>query len=92
MRVVLTAAAVRDLDDIRSYTATHFPTALPALDRRLRASLRRLGAWPESAPAVIGHPGVRMVPLIRYTCRIFRRVAPARAKLPHIHHAARRAP
>jgi plasmid stabilization system protein ParE len=44
MRVVLTAAALRDLDDIRSYTTTHVPMALPSLERRLHASLRRIGA------------------------------------------------
>ena len=92
MRVVLTAAALRDLDDIRSYTATHFPTALPALDRRLQASLRRIGAWPESAPAVTGRPGVSTIPFVRYPFRIFHRIAPARAEFPHIHHAARLAP
>jgi plasmid stabilization system protein ParE len=92
VRIVLTAAALLDLDDIRSYTATHFPTALPALDRRLQAILRRIGAWPESAPAVTNRPGVRMVPLVRDPFRIFYRIAADRAELPHTHHAARLAP
>jgi toxin ParE1/3/4 len=92
MRVVLTAAALRDLDDIRSYTAIHFPAALPTLERRLHASLRRIGAWPESAATVTGRPGVRMVPLVRYPFRIFYRIAADRVEILHIHHAARLAP
>lgn len=44
MRVVVSAAALRDLEDIRSYTSIHFPNALPTLERRLQASLRRIGA------------------------------------------------
>jgi plasmid stabilization system protein ParE len=92
MRVILTAEALRDLDAIRSYTATHFPMALPALERRFQASLRRIGAWPESAPYVTGYQGVRMVPLVRYPFRIFYRIAADRVEILHIHHAARTAP
>ena len=92
MRVVLTAAALRDLEDIRSYASIHFPSALPTLERRLYASIRRIGAWSESAPAVTGRLGVRMVPLVRYPFRIFDRIATDRVELLHIHHAAPLAP
>lgn len=92
MRVVLTPKALRDLNAILAYTATHFPSALPTLERRLQASLRRIGAWPESAPTVTGRPGVRMVPLVRYPFRIFYRIAAERVEVLHIHHAARPGP
>jgi len=40
---------LRDLHTILAYTEANHPTALAALERRLRTSLRRIGAWPESA-------------------------------------------
>jgi toxin ParE1/3/4 len=89
MKVVFTAEALRDLDAIRSDTATHYPTTLPTLERRFQASLRRIGAWPESAPCVTGTQGVRMVPLVRYTFRILDRIAADRVEILHVHHAAR---
>ena len=92
MRVVLTAEALRDLDSILTYTAAQHPTALPALQRRLQASLRRIGAWPESAPLVAARPGLRMVPIVRYPFRIFYRVADDRVEILHIHHTARPTP
>jgi len=92
MRVVLTDEALRDLDAILAYTATHHPTAAAALTRRLQATLRRIGEWPESAPTVAGQPGIRMVPLVRYPFRIFYRLSADRAEILYIHHAARDLP
>ena len=92
MRVVLTDEALRDLDAILAYTATNHPTAAAALTRRLHATLRRIGEWPESAPTVAGRPGIRMVPLVRYPFRIFYRLSENRAEVLHIHHAARDLP
>jgi plasmid stabilization system protein ParE len=92
VKVVLTAEALRDLDAIRSYTATHYPTTLPTLERRFQASLRHIGAWPECAPYVTGTQGVRTVPLVRYPFRIFDRIAAHQVEILHIHHAAHLAP
>jgi toxin ParE1/3/4 len=92
MRVVLTDEALRDLDIILAYTEANHPAALSALERRLRTSLRRIGTWPESAQPVAGHPGLRMVPLVRYPFRIFYRVANDAVEILHIHHAARPTP
>ena len=46
MRVVLTDDTLRDLDAILGYTTTHHL----AQARRIQATLRRIGEWPESAP------------------------------------------
>ena len=92
MRVVLTDEALRDLDSILAYTEANHPAAAPALERRLRTSLRRIGAWPESAQPVAGRPGLRMVPLVRYPFRIFYRVANNQVEILHIHHTARLTP
>ena len=92
MRVVLTDEALRDLDTILAYTETNRPTAAAALEHRLRTSLRRIGAWPESAQTVAGRPGLRMVPLVRYPFRIFYRVADNQVEILHIHHTARTTP
>ena len=89
MRLVLTEAALRDLDEILAFTATHHPTAYAALERRLHATLRRITAWPEAAQTVAGRPGICTVPLVRYPFRIFYRVAGDRIEILHIHHAAR---
>ena len=89
MRLVLTEAALRDLDDLLAYAATHHPAAYPALERRLRATLRRIAAWPEAAQTVAGRPGIRTVPLVRYPFRIFYRIADDQVEVLHIHHAAR---
>ena len=92
MRVVLTDEALRDLDTILADTETNRPTAAAALELRLRSSLRRIGAWPDSAQLVAGRPGLRMVPLVRYPFRIFYRVADNQVEILHIHHTARTTP
>ena len=88
MRVVLSDEALRDLETILAYTEVNHPTALAALERRLRTSLRRIGTWPEIAQKVAGRPGLRMVPLVRYPFRIFYRVADHQVEILHIHHTA----
>ena len=89
MRVVWTEAALADLDDILSYTATNYPTLVDSLERRIRAVIERLGAWPKSTRTVEQRPDVRVVPLIRYPYRVFYRINDDRVEILHIHHAAR---
>ena len=92
MRVALTDEALSDLDTILTYTEANHPTAAAVVEHRLRTSLRRIGAWPESAQVVADRPGLRMVPLVRYPFRIFYRVADNQVEVIHMHHTARNTP
>lgn len=90
MKVVFTAAALADLDEILGYTSEHYPAQAGAAEQRIRAVIARVGELPESGRRVEARPGVRMVPLIRYPFLIFYRIVDERVELLHIHHAARR--
>jgi plasmid stabilization system protein ParE len=91
MKVVYTAAALQDLDDIADWLAVHYPAVAPAVERRIRAVIARIGRWPESARRSARRPGVRTVPVGRYPYRIFFRVtAEAVEILPSIMRRASR--
>jgi plasmid stabilization system protein ParE len=90
MRVVYTASAVRDLDDIADWLAVHYPTLAPSVEQRIRAVVARIGRWPESARRADKRVGVRVVPVGRFPYRIFYRVSNETVEILHIHHAARR--
>jgi plasmid stabilization system protein ParE len=88
MRVVYTAAALRDLEEIADWLAVHYPAIAPAVELRIRAAVARIGRWPDSARRSAKRSGVRVVPVGRYPYRIFYRVADA-VEILHIHHSAR---
>ena len=92
MKVVYTEPALRDLDDILTFIATDFPVARrQAFEQRLHAIERRIGQWPESAQLVAQHPGVRVVPLVRFPYKASSIRSPERqSKFLHLHHTARR--
>jgi toxin ParE1/3/4 len=83
MKVTYTGEALDSLDGILAFIA---------FEKRLRAMVMRIGAWPESAQEVAERPGVRVVPLIRLPYKVFCRVTSDAVEILHIHHAARRAP
>ncbi len=89
MKVVYTAAALRDLDEIGNWLAVHYPTIAPAVARRIRVAVARVGLWPESARRSAKRPGVRVVPVGRYPYKIFYQVTTEAVEILHIHHAAR---
>lgn len=89
MKVVWTDSALADLDEILAYAAEHYPSLVGPLERRVRATVARIGQWPLSARTVEERPGVRVVPLVRYPYRIFYRIGDEALELLHIHHAAR---
>jgi plasmid stabilization system protein ParE len=62
MRVVFTDEALRDLDEILDFVATHYPTITLPFQQRLRTVLQRIGRWPKSAEEVEQRPGVRRRP------------------------------
>jgi toxin ParE1/3/4 len=92
MKVVYTDEAIENLAGILSYTASHYPTVYDALLVRLRSVTARISEWPDSAPEVVGRPGVRVVPLIRYPYRVFYRNTGEAIEILHIHHVAQDEP
>jgi plasmid stabilization system protein ParE len=89
MKVVWTDEALRDLDEIAEYLATHYPTVAPAVGLRVQAVVDRVGRWPQSARRSTKRTGVRVVPLGRYPYKIFYRVTEESVEILHVHHAAR---
>jgi plasmid stabilization system protein ParE len=92
MKVVYTDEALRNLDEILGYIASHYPTVCLSFQERLRSVVARIGAWPESAQQIAARPGVRVVPLLRYPYKIFYRATGEAVEILYIHHAARQEP
>ncbi len=90
MKVVLTAAALADLDEALDFTRRHFPQSVGPFQRRILATIERISRWPRSAREVEERPGVRVVPLNRFPYRVFYRVTDQQIEVLHIHHASRR--
>jgi toxin ParE1/3/4 len=92
MKVVYTAEALRDLDEILAYFAKHYPTIILPFQQRLRAVERRIARWPKSAPEVEQRPGVRCVSFIQYPYKIFYQITQEWIEVLHVYHAARHQP
>jgi plasmid stabilization system protein ParE len=89
MKVVYTASAVQDLSDIADWLHTNYPAIAPAVARRIRAVVVRIGRWPDSAPRSNKRADVRVAAVGRYPYKIFYRVRDNIVEILHIHHAAR---
>ena len=50
MKVVYTAGARSDLDEIGEWLSDHYPTIAPAVERRIHNVIARIAQWPQSAP------------------------------------------
>jgi len=74
MKIVYTDEALRDLEEIADWLATHYPTIAPAVERRIRILVAHIGRWPESARRSTKRAGVRVLPVGRYPYKIFYRV------------------
>jgi plasmid stabilization system protein ParE len=90
MKVIYTAAALRDLDEIAEWLAMHYPAIAPAVEKCIRTVVTRIGRWPEGARPSAKRAGVRVVPVGRYPYRVFYRVTADAVEILHIPHAARR--
>jgi toxin ParE1/3/4 len=90
MKIVWTEDALRDLDEIATYLAVHYPSIAPAVERRVKTAVAWIGRWPKGARASAKRKGVRVFSLGRYPYRIFYRVTGDAIEILHIHHAARR--
>jgi plasmid stabilization system protein ParE len=88
MKVVYTAAALRDLADIGDWLTVQHPHVAPAVERHIRATIARLERWPQSARRSAYRADVRVVVVTRYPYNVFYRVTD-RVEILHIHHAAR---
>jgi toxin ParE1/3/4 len=89
MKVVYTAGARSDLDEIGEWLSDHYPTIAPAVERRIHNVIARIARWPESARRSAKYPGVRVVPIGRYPYKIFYRVTADTIEVLHIHHSGR---
>jgi plasmid stabilization system protein ParE len=89
MKVVYTAAALNDLDQIAGWLTAHYPAIAPAVERRIRAAVARLGRWPESARRSAKRQDVRVVPVGGYPYRIFYLITDHAVEILYIHHASR---
>jgi toxin ParE1/3/4 len=92
MKLVFTAAALADLDNVLAYTAKHYPASLTALRTRMDAILERIRTYPKSGRLLDNAPAVRVVPLLRFPFRVFYRESADRIEILHIHHTARESP
>jgi plasmid stabilization system protein ParE len=92
MRVIYTADALNDLDEILAFIRANYPAIYVAFEQRLRLVERRIGTWPESAPRVDERLEIRVVALVRYPYRLFYRVTADAVEVLHLHHAAREGP
>jgi toxin ParE1/3/4 len=92
MKAVYTEDALRDLDAILAFIEQHYPTVTAAFENRIRATIARIKAWPESAPRNANRLDVRAVVLIPYPYKLFYRVTQDAVEILHLYHAARREP
>ena len=89
MKVVYTAGARSDLDEIGEWLSDHYPTIAPTVERRIHNVIARIAQWPQSARRSAKYPGVGVVPIGRYPYKIFYRVTADTIEVLHIHHSAR---
>ena len=89
MKARFAEAALKDIDEIREFLLTNYPSSAPLVERRIRMVTDRIGAWPESSPRVIGYPGLRAATLGRYPYRVFYVIDAEAIEILHIHHTSR---
>jgi toxin ParE1/3/4 len=90
MKVRFTEAALKDIDEIRDFLLSNYPSAAPLVEKHIRMITRRIGAWPESSPRVAGYPGLRAATLGRFPYRLFYVIDAEAIEILHIHHTSRR--
>lgn len=87
-RVRFLPAARRDLTEIHRYIARDDEIAADRMVERIRTAVRRLGNWPESAPARFEiAPGLRGLSIGAYIA--YHHVAPGVVTIVRVLHAAR---
>jgi plasmid stabilization system protein ParE len=89
-KVIFTAAARRDLDEILVYLSQNQPSLVGPVEQRFRAVLEILAQWPESARPVAQRANVRVASLIHYPYRVYYQVTRDAIEVIHIRHTSRR--
>jgi len=90
MKAEYSRRAIADLDEIAKYYEEHAGGRVAAaIADRIEAVVARISKAPESAQAMAGRPGIRVVPLRRYPYKIFYRVGADRITILHIRHSSR---
>ena len=92
MKVVFSAQAEADFNDIFADIEANFPSAYEGFEDRLKAILLQICRWPESAQKLENREGVRMVAMLRYPYNVFYRVGDDAVEILHVWHGARKAP
>lgn len=85
--VLISEAALRDIEDIWAFVSLESPESATALIRLLLERAFSLREFPGAGAAVSGHPGTRRV-LVR-TWAIFYEIAPSHVEVVRIVHGGR---
>jgi toxin ParE1/3/4 len=88
MRVRYSKRAVADLIGIAGYIGEHNPRAAQAVEKRIRASVDRLGKLPFIGRPT-SDPSMRLLPIARYPYLVFYEVLEGEVVVHHIRHTRR---
>lgn len=92
MKVVLSALALAELDEILSYIAERSPLGARNVEARFRHAFDLIARHPQSAERVEQRPEVRRLPLVRYPYAIYYEVGSDTVTVLRIMHGARQQP
>jgi plasmid stabilization system protein ParE len=90
MKVEYSKRAVADIRKLSAHSLAFGDVVARALEARIQAVVEQVRTHPESRPAVIQRPGVRVALLGPYPYKLFYRILPDRIRIVHIRHTARR--
>jgi plasmid stabilization system protein ParE len=90
MNVVFSRLALGQLDEILSHITQRSPQGAKRVEARFRRVVELIAEHPEAAQEMIGRPGVRRAPLIRYPYLIYYTIDADEVTILRIRHAARR--
>jgi plasmid stabilization system protein ParE len=90
MKVRLSALALVELDNILAEVSKHSPEGARKVEGRVRAALRRVGEFPESAQQVAQRPGMFRASLVRYPYSLYFRIVRDEIIILRIRHDRRR--
>jgi plasmid stabilization system protein ParE len=92
MKVAYSRLALAELEGILERIAAENPAAAVRLRARVERVIERIAQFPEGAQEVAERPGVRRVPLVRYSYVIHYQVKESKVVILRIVHGARRSP
>jgi toxin ParE1/3/4 len=90
MKIEYSNRATADLRKVSADSRVFGAAVTAAVEARIRGIVSHIAEHPEAATRVAERPGVHVVPLIRYPCKIFYRLLEDRVRIIHIRHTSRR--